>query len=108
MPLSVAELASFFEAAFFSPSDDFGEGDSYDTQQEAYEIAAIQHAVRYLATEDDALERVVHEAVRRAVVTYVPVNRRVLIRIGPDWSVRALPESTRADLENEEPERETG
>ena len=107
--LTVAELASFFEAAFFSPSDDFGESDSYDTQQEAYEIAAIQHAVRYLATEDDALERVVQEAVRRAVVTYVPVNRRVLIRIGPDWSVRvrALPESPRADLEDEEPERET-
>ena len=101
--LTVAELASFFEAAFFSPSDDV-ESDSYKTQQEAFEIAAMQHAITYLAMKDEALEWVVQEAVRRAVVTYVPMNRRVLIRIGPGWGVRvrALPESPRADLENEE------
>ena len=74
------ELARLLRAAFFSPSDD-ADSDSWETQRERFEEAALHLATRLLLSDDEACKSSIAEAVRRELVWLAPRDRTVDIRI---------------------------
>ena len=94
MPLVTADsalkphqLADILAAGFFSPSDD-ADSDSWETQRERFEEAALHLATRLLLSDDEACKTSIAEAVRRELVWLAPRDRTVNIRIRrPDVTV---------------------
>ena len=94
MPLVTADsalqphqLADFLAAGFFSPSDD-ADSDSWETQRERFDEAALHLATRLLLSDDEACKTSIAEAVRRELVWLAPRDRTVDIRIRrPDVTV---------------------
>ncbi len=81
------QLADFLAAGFFSPSDD-ADSDSWETQHERFEEAALHLATRLLLSDDEACKTSIAEAVRRELVWLAPRDRTVDIRIHrPDVTV---------------------
>ena len=87
MPLVTADsalqphqLADFLAAGFFSPSDD-ADSDSWETQRERFDEAALHLATRLLLSDDEACKTSIAEAVRRELVWLAPRDRTVDIRI---------------------------
>ncbi len=81
------ELAALIRAAYFSPSDE-GDSDSWETQRERFEEAALHLATRLLLSDDEACKTSIAEAVRRELVWLAPRDRTVDIRIRrPDVTV---------------------
>ena len=81
------QLADFLAAGFFSPSDD-ADSDSWETQRERFEEAALHLATRLLLSDDEACKTSIAEAVRRELVWLAPRDRTVDIRIHrPDVTV---------------------
>ena len=81
------QLADFLAAGFFSPSDD-ADSDSWETQRERFEEAALHLATRLLLSDDEACKTSIAEAVRRELVWLAPRDRTVDIRIRrPDVTV---------------------
>ncbi len=94
MPLVTADsalqphqLADFLAAGFFSPSDD-ADSDSWETQRERFDEAALHLATRLLLSDDEACKTSIAEAVRRELVWLAPRDRTIDIRIRrPDVTV---------------------
>ena len=81
------QLADFLAAGFFSPSDD-ADSDSWETQRERFDEAALHLATRLLLSDDEACKTSIAEAVRRELVWLAPRDRTIDIRIRrPDVTV---------------------
>ena len=74
------ELSELLEAAYFSPRDDV-DADSYDTQQENFQLEAQQLALQLLCSEDEALVERLRSEVERHLRWLLPYNRTVQISI---------------------------
>ncbi|MXY38876.1 MAG: sensor histidine kinase [Rhodospirillaceae bacterium] len=81
------ELAGLLRAGFFSPSDD-ADSDSWETQRDRFDEAALHLATRLLLSDDEACRSSLAEAVRRELLWLCPRARTVDIRIRrPDVAV---------------------
>ena len=78
--ITTDQLAELVHAAFFSPSDD-ADADSYDTQKARFDEEAMRIALTLLASEDEALEHVIAEAIWREVFWVMPTDRKITITV---------------------------
>jgi hypothetical protein len=80
--LSVEDLATLLESAYFSPSED-SDADSVYTQQEDFREMAYERAVKALMTEQAALQTRITMAAERHLRWMVPFNQKMEIQLLP-------------------------
>ena len=81
--ISANELAQLLRRAYFCPSDD-SEADSYESQCNQFDDAALHIALRQVASADEATCSAIARAIRREIQWLVPIDRRVDITIRDD------------------------
>ena len=81
--LSADELARLLRRAYFCPSDDC-DADSYQTQGEQFDDAALHLALKHVASEDDATRTAISQAVFREIHWLIPKDRPVDIAVRGD------------------------
>ena len=81
--LDSGQLADLLRRAYFCPSDD-ADADSYATQSDQFNDAALHLALQHVATADEATRTAITQAVWREIHWLFPKNRTVDIAVNGD------------------------
>ena len=89
--IGAEEIAGLLRRAYFCPSDD-AEADSYSTQSQQFDDAALHLAMKHVASADEATRTAIAQAVWREIHWLMPKDRAVDIAVrGNDVSVNLGP-----------------
>ena len=81
--ISADELAQLLRRAYFCPSDD-SEADSYESQSNQFDDAALHVALKHVASADEAIRTAIAQVVRREIQPQIPRDRHADITISGD------------------------
>ena len=81
--IDAAELARLLRLSYFCASDD-ADADSYDTQSDQFNDAALHMALKHVATADEATRTAIAQAVFREIHWLMPRDRAVDIAVRGD------------------------
>lgn len=81
--IAADELAQLLRRAYFCPSDD-PDADSYDSQSNQFDDAALHLALKHVATADEATRTAIAQAVYREIHWLMPKDRSVEITVRGD------------------------
>ncbi len=78
--ISADELAQLLRRAYFCPSDD-SEADSYESQSDQFDDAALHVALKHVASAEEAIRTAIAQVVRREIQQLIPRDRHADITI---------------------------
>ena len=78
--LDAGQLADLLRRAYFCPSDD-SDADSYATQSDQFNDAALHMALRHVSSADEATRSAITQAVWREIHWLMPKDRPVNITV---------------------------
>lgn len=81
--ISAHELAQLLRRAYFCPSDD-SEADSYESQSNQFDDAALHVALKHVASAEEAIRTAIAQVVRREIQQLLPWDRHADITISGD------------------------
>ena len=81
--LDAGQLADLLRRAYFCPSDD-ADADSYATQSDQFNDAALHMALKHVASADEAARTAIRQALWREIHWLFPKNRTVDIAVNGD------------------------
>ena len=94
--IGAQDLAQLLRRAYFCPSDDF-DADSYETQSNQFDDAALHLALKHVASADEATRSAIAQAVWREIHWLMPRDRDVDIAIRGDRIDVALGPAAQSD-----------
>ena len=81
--ISADELAQLLRRAYFCPSDD-SEADSYESQSNQFDDAALHVALKHVASTEEAIRTAIAQIVRREIQQLIPRDLHAEITISGD------------------------
>ena len=81
--ITADELAQLLRRAYFCPSDD-SEADSYESQSNQFDDAALHVALKHVASAEEAIRTAIAQVVRREIQQLIPRDRHADITISGD------------------------
>ena len=81
--ISAEELAQLLRRAYFCPSDD-SEADSYESQSQRFDDAALHVALKHVAPAEEAVRTAIAQVVRREIQPLIPMDRHATITVSGD------------------------
>ena len=102
--IGAEDLAQLLRRAYFCPSDD-SDADSYETQSNQFDDAALHLALKHVATADEATRAAIAQAVWREIHWLMPRNRQVDITVRGNRIDVALGSPAQNDRECDSPSR---
>ena len=81
--IGAEDLAQLLRRAYFCPSDD-SDADSYETQSNQFDDAALHLALKHVVSADEATRTAIAQAVWREIHWLMPRNRPVDIAVRGD------------------------
>ena len=81
--ITADELAQLLRRAYFRPSDD-SEADSYESQSNQFDDAALHVALKHVASAEEAILTAIAQMVRREIQQLIPRDRHACIKICGD------------------------
>ena len=94
--ISADELAHLLRRAYFCPSDD-SEADSYESQSNQFDDAALHVALKHVASAEEATRVAIAQVVRREIQQLIPGDRHACITICSDRIDITLGDPLKAD-----------
>ena len=104
--IGAEELAQLLRRTYFCPSDDV-DADSYETQSNQFDDAALHLALKHVASADEATRAAIAQAVWREIHWLMPRNRQIDITVLGDRIDVALGSPGQNDREGGLPSHHT-